>query len=79
LLFEKHLEETSVRKPAAIENTACTDADRQKRLTSEDALLGEYRRLGLPAVRCGGILLSPALVELLQRDELDEQVSDRAA
>jgi hypothetical protein len=68
-----------VRKPAAIKNTAYTDADRQKRLTSEDALLGEYRRLGRPPVRCGGILLSPALVELLQRDELDEYVPDRAA
>jgi hypothetical protein len=68
-----------VRKPAAAENTAYTDADRQKRLTREDALLGEYLRLGLPPVRCGGILLSPALVELLQRDELDENLPDRAA
>jgi hypothetical protein len=47
------------------EQTAYTDADRKKHLTSEEALLGEYRRLNLSPVRCGGLLLSPSLVAAL--------------
>jgi hypothetical protein len=54
-----------------VDQTAYTDQDRiSRRLTSTRAILAEYRRLSLPPVWCGSVLLSPALVEALQRDEL---------
>jgi hypothetical protein len=56
----------------AIEPTAYTDRDRERRLRSERAILTEYMHLKLPPVRVGGVLLSPALVNLLQTDELEK-------
>ena len=49
--------------------TAYTDRDRVKKLTTETAILAEYRRLKWPPVVCAGVLLSPALVELLKEHE----------
>ena len=51
--------------------TAYTDKDRVRKLTTEPAILAEYRKLKLPPVVCGGLLLSPALVELLQAEDPD--------
>jgi hypothetical protein len=51
--------------------TAYTDHDRLKKLTTESTILAEYRRLKLQPVTAGRLLLSPALVEVLQTMELE--------
>jgi hypothetical protein len=65
---------TTKKRKAAKSNghfTAYTDHDRLKKLTTESTILAEYRRLKLQPVTAGRLLLSPALVEVLQAMELE--------
>jgi hypothetical protein len=59
--------------------TAYTDGDRVNKLTTESTILAEYRRLQLQPVTAGRLLLSPALVEVLQAMELESREKARDA
>jgi hypothetical protein len=59
--------------------TAYTDHDRVNKCTTESTILAEYRRLKLQPVTAGRLLLSPALVEVLQAMELEARESHQDA
>jgi hypothetical protein len=58
--------------PSSPPRIAYTDADRYDGVCTETAILDEYKRLKLPAVRAGDVLLSPALARLLAEGERRE-------
>jgi hypothetical protein len=58
--------------PSSRPRIAYTDADRYDGICTETAILDEYKRLKLPAVRGGDVLLSPALARLLAEAERRE-------
>jgi hypothetical protein len=59
--------------PSSSPRIGYTDADRYDGVCTETAILDEYRRLKLPAVRAGDVLLSPALARLLTEAERREE------
>jgi hypothetical protein len=65
--------------PSSPPRIAYTDVDRYEGVCTETAILDEYKRLKLPAVRAGDVLLSPALARLLAEVERREDAASWAA
>jgi hypothetical protein len=63
--------------PSSPPRIAYTDADRYGGVCTETTILDEYKRLKVPPVRAGDVLLSPALARLLAEVERREDDAAR--